>query len=255
MICVRQDDTTDTKPRLVGFTIPEMLAVIAIIVIIISMLLPAIGKARQHGRAVVCRSNLHQQGIGLIAYTSSTRYYPGAHTSSHNAPKSWIVWAPRVRSFTQGTNADWFWCPDAQKSAQWKVTWGSGLDDQYGYAPDEVRLEWNTPFSYGYNNWGTRDFAIPQWGLGGLSEHKDWGELPKHRVKYPSKMIAIGDAQVDGIWDAFIDSDQPPEFPADRHPGGLAHIVFGDGHVAGITLSDILAPGDIGRWNNDGQPH
>lgn len=232
-----------------------MLAVIALIIIVISLLLPAFGGAKKHARNAVCMSNLHQQAIGLVGYTVNSNYYPGAHTWTHNAPKHWIIWPSRIRQFTKGTSTDWFACPEGPESAKWTVAYGSGLPKEYGYNADEVRLEWNTPFSYGYNNWGSADFSVPQYGLGGLSEHADWGELQKSRVVSPSQMIAIGDAQVDGVWDAFIDTNQAPELPANRHPGSKANIAFCDGHVKGFTLTDILSPGDIHMWNNDGKVH
>ena len=43
-----------------AFTLIEMLLVISIITILISMLLPARGKAKGNRRAVVCKSNLRQ---------------------------------------------------------------------------------------------------------------------------------------------------------------------------------------------------
>jgi prepilin-type processing-associated H-X9-DG protein/prepilin-type N-terminal cleavage/methylation domain-containing protein len=241
-----------------GFTIPEMLAVVAIIVIIISILLPSLTKARATARAAICRSNLHQQGLGLINYTVDSRYYPGAHTWSHNPPPDGqitIIWPARIRQFTESAGTEWFYCPDGDPISKWTRKYGSGLARKYGYADDEVRLHPETPMSYGYNNWGTLDFAIPQFGLGGLSEHPDWGELPKFQVRSPSYMIAIGDSLPDGSWDAFIDHDQPPEYPMPRHPGELANIVFCDGHVEGLTLQDILTPANLGRWNNDAKTH
>lgn len=57
------------------FTIVELLLVITIIVILASLLLPALGMAREKARSIVCNSNLSQIGKYVSLYTDDNNLF------------------------------------------------------------------------------------------------------------------------------------------------------------------------------------
>ena len=59
-----------------GFTLVETLVVISIIAVLLSLLLPALGKARNLAMQIVCASNLRSLGQGVFVYIGEYKNYP-----------------------------------------------------------------------------------------------------------------------------------------------------------------------------------
>lgn len=68
-----------------GFTLIELIVVIAIVAILIALILPAVQMARESARRSECRNNLEQVGLVLQNYHGSHNGFPSGYVSNFDS--------------------------------------------------------------------------------------------------------------------------------------------------------------------------
>ncbi len=200
-----------------GFTLIELLVVISIISLLISILLPALGKARQAAHAAKCMSLLKQYGISNEVYTSINkgRYLP---VRTDTGRKNWYANDAFRDNFGRPKRSaagkwDWnriFLCPSSRAQQEAYFT-----SNKEGSMPD----------SYGYN-------------LSGLSSKLQNTGIPTSRIIKPGKKMMFADGLHDRLArnksDMFTHETMTNggnQVISYRHDGAT-NVTYYDGHVS-----------------------
>lgn len=251
------------RPRRAGFTLVELLVVIGIVALLVSILLPALGHARDQARATTCAANLRNIGTGLQAYlTKFENYFPPfvngglwqdpANPANRIDPNSDSAYWGVHLAIAGGLTKESFRCP----SERTKSGTGNGTDKNF-YTHYGLN-------SYGGKNSGMSDaqrtalFGVPDQ----IAIHKRvkvgttnyWYGRSQAQVRFGSKTIFAQDAYeevLDGNGDTFVSFTQWPgkEFEWLRH-NKASNVLFGDSHVERL---DQLDQSDVryytGQWH------
>jgi prepilin-type N-terminal cleavage/methylation domain-containing protein len=220
-----------------AFTLVELLVVIAIIALLMSILMPALTRARKQAKDVIDLSNLKQWASIFSMYTQDYDGYfnmgwQGMPDGSSN------FWGDALRSYYK--DQDICCCPTATKpyNEGGKIPFGAWWD--YG--------GWLTPGSYGsygINGW-VEDNRGVEWGL---NPNNRWRHC---NVSGTDKIpLFLGNQWIDGWpqpydepppYDGFprgsVESNYMERFVMNRHEGRVAGL-FMDMSVRMIGLKEL----------------
>lgn len=246
-----------------GFTLIELLVVIAVIAVLLAILMPALRRAKDAAKNLVCRTNMKSMSLAFRLYANDSSDKPPLKISGGGTERS--LWISQISNYLENVDEARY-CPVPDRnpitggwSYQWIGTSKKNWTWNNGPEPEQS--------SYGFNSWFYYQNTPPE----GSIEQEEWDKNrwstinPKNSANVP--------VFADSIWvssyprsadfcpdDLDLDRIISPSF-AEVAPGGeinkhlmnrhrdRINIGFIDGHAGSVQLKHLWSL----KWSNNFQ--
>lgn len=260
-----------------GFTLVELLTVVAIIAVLAAILFPVFARARESARRASCQSNLKQIGLAGMQYAAD---YDGclppavvAHNPANPMAASTETYVDILQPYVK--NMQIFVCPsfstppggtsDPANVEKLKAGNAGLYDRAFSYGINvgggaDGRLQWSTPFDleatcYGPGAWNLCSDLQMYVDMHMIPTLTRTPNFPQRETLYasPSQMIWVGD---EGYWsyasllahDVANDTVPYKEPAVDTRHLSSVNLLFLDGHVKSIPRNSAIFS-DSNYWS------
>ena len=227
------------------FTLIELLVVIAIIAILAAMLLPALKRARDTSKKILCTSNIKQVAFTHAMYISDSNDYivQPFNQNEYDAGSVTYLWWGKffLDGYWTASNAASMDCPVLPQEHAYRpynMFWYKDYD------PSAAPTAWNSLYK----------LTLPRYGLNAYFNFNNYKFYKLSNIKKPSTTAQFADLEPIWSWGdvsvrvnyAFSSVDKN-DLARSTH-GARPNIAFMDNHVMAHSHSEINWNGQIYCW-------
>jgi prepilin-type N-terminal cleavage/methylation domain-containing protein/prepilin-type processing-associated H-X9-DG protein len=248
-----------------GFTLVELMVVIAIVSVLLAILLPAVRKSKAVARNVRCMANLKQLGLAMQQYATDNRgklmpMINGLDSFWYNKVVRYIGKSGYADEADESSRDNVGLCPETQTPPDA----GSVF-----YKPGDAFTAWTWQYdtgSYGANHWLQPDGEAYYNTTAGQIFPRDLFYKGYGRTGDPARIPVIADCRWVGGWPE--ENDYPPDdltvgrighgrryfmgrFALIRHLEKSINVVFVDGHTRPVPLGELWQLDWHAKWESE----